>query len=77
LLPGYGGRMSRSIGGALDTAALARMHFYTLSPTEQAQAIRRLKAAGRGLTTIATATGLSVEAIAEVLTEHREGVHER
>jgi hypothetical protein len=59
----------RSIGGALDTAALARMHFHALDREQQAEAIRRLAAAGQGEHTIAHATGLSVEMIRRVLAE--------
>jgi hypothetical protein len=44
---------SRSIGGALDTAAMARLHFHALDREQQAQAIRRLAAAGQGDHTIA------------------------
>jgi hypothetical protein len=56
-----------SIGGQLDTAALARLHFHALSPAEQASAIRRLAAAGQGEHTIAAETGLSVEHVRRVL----------
>jgi enhancing lycopene biosynthesis protein 2 len=58
-----------SIGGALDMAALARLHFTVLSRAEQEAAIRRLAAAGQGEHTIAHATGLSIEEIRRVLTE--------
>jgi len=60
---------SRSIGGALDTAALARMHFHALDREQQSQAIRRLAAAGLGEHTIAHATGVSVEQIRRELAE--------
>ena len=60
--------MTRStIGGRLDQAALARMHFHTLERTEQEAAIRRLATSGQGEHTIAHATGLSVEQIRRVL----------
>jgi hypothetical protein len=55
------------IGGALDLAALSRMHFHSLDHAEQAAAIRRLAALGQSEHTIASATGLSVEAIRQVL----------
>jgi hypothetical protein len=55
------------IGGVVDEAALARMHFATLDQVEQAAAIRRLAAAGHGANTLAGATGLSVEAVNQVL----------
>lgn len=55
------------IGGALDTDAMARMHFHALDRAAQAQAIQRLAASGRGEHTIAHATGLSVEQIRRIL----------
>ena len=58
-----------SIGGALDMAALARMHFHALDHDQQGQAIRRLAASGQSEHTIASATGLSVEMIRRVLAE--------
>jgi hypothetical protein len=58
---------ARSIGGALDLSALSRMHFHSLDHAEQAAAIRRLAALGQSELTIAAATGLSVEAIRQVL----------
>ncbi|HXR91077.1 MAG TPA: hypothetical protein VN750_12460 [Steroidobacteraceae bacterium] len=64
--------MSRqSIAGRLDTTALARMHFVTLDQAQQAEAIRRLHAAGQTPHTIAAATGLSVEQIGIILAEAR------
>lgn len=59
----------RSIGGPLDLAALARLHFHVLDQDQQAAAIRRLAATGQGEHTIAHATGLSVEQIRRVLAE--------
>jgi hypothetical protein len=60
--------MTRShIGGVLNRAALARMHFHALDREEQTKTIRRLAAAGHGEHTIAQATGLSVEQIRRVL----------
>ena len=59
--------MTRTIGGALDTSALARLHFNTLSHAEKVAAIRRLSASGQTDSTIATATGLSVEMIRRLL----------
>lgn len=47
----------------------ARDHFALLPHDQQAQAIRRLAAAGQGDHTIARATGLSVEMIRRVLAE--------
>ncbi len=55
------------IGAFLDTAALARLHFYALEPEQQAEAIRRQALAGHGEHTIARSTGLSVEFIRQVL----------
>jgi hypothetical protein len=57
------------IGGALDQAALARLYFASLEPAEQAAAVRRLAATGQSVWTISHATGLSPEAIHQVLTE--------
>lgn len=45
------------------------LHFLLLSPTEQANAIRRLAATGMSDFTIATATRLSVEAIRRIIAE--------
>jgi hypothetical protein len=61
--------MSRtaSIGGALDMAALARLHFTVLSQAERAAAIRWLSATGQGEHTIAHATGWTIEAVRRVL----------
>jgi hypothetical protein len=56
-----------SIGGALDLTALTRLHFNTLSLEERTAAIRRMAAEGHTANGIASATGLSVEAIAVVL----------
>jgi hypothetical protein len=61
--------MSRTIAGALNTEALARLHFTTLTNAEKVAAIRRLASSGQGQHTIAQATGLSVEAVRAVLTE--------
>lgn len=61
--------MTRSIGGALDLAALARMHFHALDQDQQVAAIRRLAVAGQSVFTIAQATGLSVEMIRLLLEE--------
>lgn len=63
-----------SIGGTLDVAALARMHFHALDREEQAAAIRRLAASGQGDHTIAHATGLSVEAVRQLLTAVPEAI---
>jgi hypothetical protein len=56
-----------SIGGALDLAALSRMHFHALDHEQKLQAIRRLSLLGQSVHVIASATGLSVEAIREAL----------
>jgi hypothetical protein len=61
--------MTRNIGGTLDATALRRLHFTTLTRSEQAAAIRRLSATAQPYTTIATATGLSVEMIRRILAE--------
>ena len=58
-----------SIGGALDMAALARLHFVTLSEGQQRAAVRRLAAAGNSEQMIAAATGWSVEGVRRVLSE--------
>jgi hypothetical protein len=59
--------MTRTIGGALDMSALARLHFHSLDASEQTNAIRRMAATGQGAHTIAHATGLSVEFIRQLL----------
>ena len=56
-----------NIGGTLDMAALARLHFSTLTHEEKTAAIRRLAASGQGVYTIAAATGLSVEQVRRIL----------
>jgi hypothetical protein len=62
--------MTRSnIGGVLDGAALGRLHFHALSSDEQRAAIRKMADAGDGDHTIASATGLSVEFIRQILAE--------
>jgi hypothetical protein len=60
---------SQTIGGSLDMAALARLHFYSLDREEQAAAIRRLAATGMGDHGIADASGLSVEMVRQILAE--------
>lgn len=59
--------MRRSIGGQLDPAALARLHFHSLDREHQAAAIRRLAVAGQSDHTISAATGLSVEMVRHIL----------
>lgn len=59
----------KTIGGTLNTAALARLHFNVLDEQAKAAAIRRLHAAGQTDTTIAAATGLAVEAIRAILAD--------
>jgi len=56
-----------NIPGSLDTAALARLHFTTLTQREQATAIRRMAATGHSVYGIAAATGLAVEVVRRVL----------
>ncbi len=58
---------ARTIGGALDTAALARLHFTVLSQAEQRKAIERQAARGMSAYDIAAATGWSAEAVQAVL----------
>jgi ABC-type phosphate/phosphonate transport system ATPase subunit len=58
-----------TVGGTLDMAALARMHFSSLDREEQAAAIRRLAATGMGDHGIADASGLSVEMVRRVLAD--------
>lgn len=61
--------MTATIGGALDMAALRRLHFHTLEPPEQAGAIRRMAASGFTEYAIAAATGLAVEQVRRTLAE--------
>lgn len=56
-----------NIGGTLNTNALARLHFTTLSRDQQEQAIRRMSAQGQTAGVIAAATGLAVEQIRNIL----------
>jgi hypothetical protein len=65
--------MTRIIGGTLNAAALARLHFNVLDQDAKASAIRRLAASGQTDTTIAAATGLSVEMIRSILVNPEEG----
>jgi hypothetical protein len=69
----------KTIGGTLDMAALAALsgsqdgdgarmrHFHCLDRARQAEAIRRLQAAGHSVHGISAATRLSVEVITRVL----------
>lgn len=59
----------RSIGGPLDPAALARLHFHALDREEQAAAIRRMAADGVTDYGISHATGLAVEQVRRILAE--------
>lgn len=43
-----------TIGGVLDQAALARLHFNVLDPEQQAQAIGRMATSGHGPETISS-----------------------
>jgi len=75
--------MTRTIPGNLTLDALKALHghrenpgdadrmavFHALTREQQAQAIRRLAAMGQSETTIARATGLSVEFIKRVIAE--------
>jgi hypothetical protein len=56
--------MTRTIGGPLDWR---RLHWFTLTPSEQAAAIRRLAAQGASDHGIAHATGLAVEQVRRIL----------
>jgi hypothetical protein len=70
-----------SIGGKLSVAALAALsgsqdhdearmrHFHSLDQSRQAEAIRRLHAAGHSVHVISAATRLSIEAVTRVLEE--------
>jgi hypothetical protein len=49
------------------TDSAARRHFDCLSPEERVRAIRRMAAEGQGVYVMASATGLSVEAIRSIL----------
>ena len=60
--------MTRTIAGALDPQAMARLHFSILDRDQQAAAIQRL-ALTQGENTISHVTGWSVEAIRRVLSE--------
>jgi hypothetical protein len=51
-----------------DREARARLHFTSLNCEQQAEAVRRLAVAGHAESTIARATGLSIEAVRAVLT---------
>jgi hypothetical protein len=62
----------RRIGGALDQAALARLHFEVLTQAEQADAIRQLAAGGMSEHGMAHATGLAVEQIRGILADGGE-----
>lgn len=74
-----------SIGGRLDMDALAALsgpqdhdearmqHFRCLDHSRQAEAIRRLHAAGYSIHGISAATRLSVEAISRVLEDSSQG----
>ncbi len=57
------------IGGPLDLAALARLHFHALSHEEQTAAIRRMSADGMTDYGISHATGLAVEQVRRILAE--------
>jgi hypothetical protein len=48
-------------------ATAARRYFDSLSPEGQAAAIRRMRREGMGVYTLASATGLSIEAIRAIL----------
>lgn len=61
----------RSIGGALDAAALSRLHFNVLDHEQQRQAIARLAATGMSDYGISHATGLAVEQVRRVLAEQQ------
>lgn len=58
-----------TIGGRLD---YVRLHFWTLDREQQAEAIRRLIAAGMSEYGASHATGLSVEQIRRILGEHAQ-----
>jgi hypothetical protein len=60
---------ARTVGGQLDLAALARLHFHSLSVEERTAAIHRMASDGHGAHTIAHATGLSVEMIRRIIGE--------
>jgi len=59
----------RSIGGKLDAAGLARLHFITLDRGQQAQSVRRMAASGQSDHAIAAATGLAVEMVRRTLAD--------
>jgi hypothetical protein len=65
--------MTRTIAGSLNPAALARLHFHTLDSEAKATTVRRLAATGQTDTTIAAATGLSVEMVGRILADHARG----
>lgn len=56
-----------AIGGTLDRAALAKLHFLALDPSEQAATLRRLTAAGHSADVLARVTGLDVDAVHRLL----------
>jgi len=58
-----------NVGGQLDLAALARLFFTTMTRQQQAQAMRKMAAAGWSEFTISHATALSIEQVRRVLGE--------
>lgn len=72
--------MSQSIGGQLDMSALSALsgiktdaertrHFRLLTHDQQVQAIKRMALSGHGDSTIANATGWSIELVRVALGE--------
>lgn len=62
------------MSGDLDRA---RLHFHALDREQQAQAIRRLAAAGQGDHAIARATSLGVELVRRVLANQNRRDHQQ
>lgn len=58
-----------AIGGALDQAALAKLHFLALDTSDRAATLRRLTAAGHGVQALARVTGLDVDLVRRLLAE--------
>lgn len=65
--------MNRNVGDPLSYDVTARDHFQLLPHDQQRQAINRLAAAGLTDDVISRATGLSVDYVRRLLSEH-EGV---
>jgi hypothetical protein len=61
--------MSRNIGGTIDEAALARLHFGLADQLQQRQVVHRLAATGKDDAAIAALTGLGKDDVRRILGE--------